>query len=134
MTVNFYSPTMLKSYLNCQYIIFNEANKNKLSLKKKEKNISDLKRLESGNLHEDKYFEVLKKKYSKVINLKDLKISKEEKFLKTVEHMKLGFEIIRGGYLKDVKWYGEFDFLEKNENINSKFGNYSYEVIDTKNT
>ena len=109
MTVNFFSPTMLKSYLNCRYIIFNEANKKKLGLKKKEKNISDLKRLESGNLHEDKYFEVLKKKYSKVINLKDLKISKEEKFLKTVEHMKLGFEIIRGGYLKDekcelVKW------------------------------
>ena len=134
MTVNFYSPTMLKSYLNCQYIIFNEANKNKLSLKKKEKNISDLKRLESGNLHEDKYFEILKKKYSKVINLKDLKASKEEKFLKTIEHMKLGFEIIRGGYLKDEKWYGEFDFLEKNKSIKSNFGNYSYEVIDTKNT
>ena len=82
MTVNFFSPTMLKSYLNCRYIIFNEANKKKLGLKKKEKNISDLKKFESGNLHEDKYFEVLKKKYSKVINLKDLKISKEEKFLK----------------------------------------------------
>ena len=62
---------MLKSYLNCRYIIFNEANKKNLNLKKKEKNISDLKRLESGNLHEDKYFEILKKKYSKVINIKD---------------------------------------------------------------
>ena len=48
--------------------------------------------------------------------------------------MKLGFEIIRGGYLKDEKWYGEFDFLEKNKNIKSNFGDYSYEVIDTKNT
>ena len=45
MTVNFFSPTMLKSYLNCRYIIFNEAYKKKLGLKKKEKNISDLKRL-----------------------------------------------------------------------------------------
>ena len=31
--------------------------------------------------------------------------------------MKLGFDIIRGGYLKDGKWYGEFDFLEKNKKL-----------------
>ena len=48
--------------------------------------------------------------------------------------MKNGCEVIHGGYLKKDKWRGEFDFLIKNNNLSSKFGNYSYEVIDTKNS
>ncbi len=31
---NLYSPSMLKSYLSCKYIIFNEVNEKKLNLKK----------------------------------------------------------------------------------------------------
>lgn len=134
MSVNFYSPSMLTNFLRCKYIIFNEANKKELGLKKKDKNISDLKRLEKGDIHEDDYYKILEKKYSKTINIKKLKISSEEKFEKTIECMKAGFDIIRGGYLKDDKWLGEFDFLEKNEENKSKFGNYTYAVIDTKNT
>ena len=134
MTINFYSPSMLTNFLRCKYIIFLEANKKKLGFKKKDKNISDIKRLEKGNIHEDEYYKILKKKYSKTINIKELKISNEEKFQKTIECMEAGFDVIRGGYVKDDKWLGEFDFLEKNEENKSKFGNYAYEVIDTKNT
>ena len=47
---------MLKSYLSCKYIIFNEVNENKLNLKKKEINVSDAIRLEQGNVHEEDYF------------------------------------------------------------------------------
>ena len=32
---NFYSPTMLKKYLSCKHIIFNEKNENRLKLKRK---------------------------------------------------------------------------------------------------
>ena len=134
MSINFYTPSRLKNYLNCKHIIFLEANKNKLDLKKKDKNISDLKRLEKGNLHEDEYYKLLKNKYSKVIDIKKLNISSEEKYQKTIESMKAGFDIIRGGYLKDDKWSGEFDFLQKSEKYKSNLGEYSYEVIDTKNT
>jgi len=35
---NLYSPSMIKNYLNCEYIIFNEINEKKLNLKKKRKN------------------------------------------------------------------------------------------------
>ena len=56
MSINFYTPSRVKNYLNCKHIIFFEANKNKLGIKKKDKNISDLKRLEKGNLHEDEYY------------------------------------------------------------------------------
>ena len=48
--------------------------------------------------------------------------------------MKEGFEIIHGGWLKRDKWIGEFDFLIINKDQKSKFGNYSYEVIDTKHS
>ena len=48
--------------------------------------------------------------------------------------MKEGWEVIHGGYLKRDKWRGEFDFLIINKDLKSKFGDYSYEVIDTKNS
>jgi len=125
---------MIKNYLNCEYIIFNEINEKKLNLKKKEKTISSELRFKKGNIHEDNYLQLLKSKYKKVIDIKNLKISREEKFDKTISCMKEGYEIIRGGYLKKDKWIGEFDFLEINKNLPSKFGDYSYEVLDTKNT
>ena len=125
---------MIKNYLNCEYIIFNEINEKKLNLKKKEKTISSELRFKKGNIHEDNYLQLLKSKYKKVIDIKNLKISREEKFDKTISCMKEGYEIIRGGYLKKDKWIGEFDFLEINKKLPSKFGNYSYEVLDTKNT
>ena len=125
---------MIKNYLNCEYIIFNEINEKKLNLKKKEKTISSELRFKKGNIHEDNYLQLLKSKYKKVIDIKNLKISREEKFDKTISCMKEGYEIIRGGYLKKDKWIGEFDFLEINKKLPSKFGDYSYEVLDTKNT
>ena len=131
---NLYSPSMIKNYLNCEYIIFNEINEKKLNLKKKDKTISSELRFKKGNIHEDNYLQLLKSKYKKVIDIKNLKISREEKFDKTISCMKEGYEIIRGGYLKKDKWIGEFDFLEINKKLPSKFGNYSYEVLDTKNT
>ena len=49
---NLFSPTMLKKYLGCKYIIFNEINEKKLNLKKIELNINDKLRFEKGNQHE----------------------------------------------------------------------------------
>ena len=134
MARNLYSPTMLKSFLNCKYTIFNELNEKVLKLVRKEKGFSDLKLLERGNIHEEDYFKILKDKYAKIINIKPLKLSQQEKFKKTLESMKEGFDVIRGGYLVHEDWLGEFDFLIKVKNLKSKLGDYSYEVIDTKNS
>ena len=84
MSKNLYSPSMLKSYLSCKYIIFNEVNENKLNLKKKEITVSDAIRLEQGNVHEEDYFKILQDKYSKVIDIKNLDITRDEKFKKTI--------------------------------------------------
>ena len=131
---NLYSPTMLKSYLACKYIIFNEVNEKNLNLKRIELTKNDQLRMDKGNIHEKNYLKDLKKKYKKIIDIKNLNISREEKIKKTIESMEKGYEIIHGGYLKKDKWVGEFDFLEISKTHKSKFGNYSYQVIDTKNS
>ena len=136
MAKNLYSPSMFKSYLNCKYTIFNEFYEDKLKLKRKEDTESDKLRLAKGNEFENNYFKELQKKYSKVVDLKkgDQKTSKEDIAKETIKSMKEGYEIIRGGYLIDGKWRGEFDFLIINKNTKSKLGDYSYEIIDTKNS
>ena len=136
MKKNLYSPSMFKSYLNCKYTIFNEFYEEKLKLKRTEDTESDKLRLAKGNQFENDYLKELQKKYSKVVDLKkgDKEIPKEEIAKQTVKCMKEGYEVIRGGYLIDGKWRGEFDFLEINRNVKSNLGNYSYEVSDTKNT
>ena len=132
MLKNLFSPTMLKKYLGCKYIIFNEINEKKLNLKKIELNINDKLRFEKGNQHEKEYLKELKKTHKKVLDLKKSDLTREEKISKTIQAMKEGREIIHGGWLKKDKWTGEFDFLIINKELKSKFGDYSYEVIDTK--
>ena len=106
---NLYSPSMLKSYLSCKYTIFNEVNEKKLNLKKIELSKNDQLRVEKGNVHEKNYLKELKKKFKKVIDLKNSDLSKDEKVPKTIQAMKEGWEIIYGGYLKRDKWRGEFE-------------------------
>ena len=127
---NLYSPSMLKSYLSCKYIIFNDIYEKKLKLKKIELSKNDKLRLEKGNDHEKNYLKELKKKYKKVIDIKNSDLSKEEKISKTIQSMKEGWEVIHGGYLKRDKWRGEFDFLIINKNLKSKFGNYRSISLD----
>ena len=112
---------MFKSYLNCKYTIYNEFYERKLKLKRKEVNESDKLRFAKGNQFENDYLKELEKKYSKVIDLKkDKKTPKEEIAKETIKCMKEGYEVIRGGYLIDEKWRGEFDFLEINKKNKSK--------------
>ncbi len=129
---NFYSPSMLKKYLSCRHIIFNEKNEKKLKLKRKPQTIIDQMRFDKGNSHEKNYFEKLKTKFSKIKNIKSLK--NIDKFEETKRSMQEGYEVIYGGWLTDGKWKGESDFLLKNTKLRSSLGDYSYTVLDTKNS
>ena len=73
MNKNFYSPTMLTKYINCKHIISNEYYEKPLKLKRNERTITDSLRIESGIEHEISYFKELKKKYSKIKDIKSLK-------------------------------------------------------------
>ena len=94
---NLYSPSMLKSYLSCKYIIFNEVNEKKLNLKKIELTKNDQLRLEKGNIHEKNYLKELKKKYKKVIDIKNSDLSKEEKISKTIQKSFLNVSALTTG-------------------------------------
>ena len=64
---------MLKKYLSCKHIIFNEKNENRLKLKRKPHSNIDQLRFDKGNIHEAKYFEKLKKKIFKGQRYKETK-------------------------------------------------------------
>ena len=133
MIDKFLSPTKLKNFLSCKYIIYNEAYKDELNIKKKEKSKTDLLRFKKGNEHEDNYFKKLKKKFKNTTDLKKDSKDFKGRFQDTLKAMKDGFEVIRGGVLKSGNWFGETDFLIKIDG-KSKFGNYAYIVHETKNT
>ena len=134
MKKNFHSPTMLTKYINCKHIISNEYYEKSLKLKKNKRTITDSLRMDKGLEHEDLYFQNLKKKYSKVKNIKSLKnLTRKEKIDETIKYLKKGYELIYGGWLESGEWVGEIDFLEINRNLKSKLGDFSYEISDTKN-
>ena len=135
MDKNFYSPTMLVNYINYKHFITDEFNEKIFNLKKSEKTIVDNLRIEKGLIHEEEYFNQLKKKYKKVKNIKKLKnLSNKEKIKETITALKSGYELIYGGWLKSGNYIGECDFLEINNHTKSDFGSWSYEVTDTKNS
>ena len=77
---NFYTASYLIKYIKCNHIISNDFNEKKLKLKRNTRTVADELRLEKGLLHEAWYFSELKKKYSKVKDIKKIKgSSKEEK-------------------------------------------------------
>ena len=135
MDKNFYSATMLTGFINYKHYITDEFSENILKLKKSKKTVAENLRIEKGILHEEEYFKKLSKKYKKVKNIKKLKnLTKNEKIKETIDALKNGYELIYGGWLSSGNWIGELDFLEINKSVGSDLGNWSYEIIDTKNT
>ena len=126
---------MLVNFINHEHLIIEEFKEKFLNLKKSEKTVVDNLRIEKGLIHEVNYFKELSKKYKKIKNIKILnKLSKEEKIKETNDALKKGYELIYGGWLKSGNFRGELDFLEINDNVKSNLGNWSYEIIDTKNS
>ena len=130
----FFTPTKIKNFLSCKYIVYNEFYKKDLGISKKQKTKNDELRLKKGNEHEDNYFLQLKKKYKKTIDLKKNNLDYSKRFKETLMAMQDGYEVIRGGVLIQEDWVGETDFLIKTTDLKSKFGNFSYVVHETKNT
>ena len=85
-----------------------------------------------GLKHQVKHFNILRKKYKKNISIPQ-DIKEKERFNLTIEAMKNGYDLIYHAFLIDENFRGESDFLIKTNEIKSDiFGDYSYEVYDTK--
>ena len=139
---NLYSATRLANYLRCSHIVYSDYFEEELNLIKIETTKNQAIRMKKGDAHEDGYLSYLRTKFSKTIDIKNLDFSDETnyekkidlKIAKTIQSMKEGYEVIRGGWLKRDNWRGELDFLIINNTASSKLGSYSYEIIDAKNS
>lgn len=78
-----------------------------------------------GEEHEAAYVEYLRKKGMSIIALKNKPVAE------TVTAMERGFDVITQATLSEGRWLGHADILLKTTG-KSKFGNWCYEVQDTK--
>ncbi len=126
------SPGDLNNFVACKFTIKNEIKFHNKEISKSEEKVNDKLWKKMGIEHEKKYFQILKNKYKKSISIKS-DLDEKNKFDETIRAMEKGYELIYHAYLVDGELRGEADFLIKCSTP-SKFGDYSYEVYDTKIT
>lgn len=85
---------------------------------------------ERGALHEQNYVEHLKASGLDVIRIEGVDVSAEA-VTATIDAMRNGVPVIVQGALGNGKWSGRADILKRVEG-QSRFGDWSYEPIDTK--
>ena len=126
------SPSDLNNFVSCKYLIKNEIKFLNKEIRRNEESIDQKLWKEFGIKHEKKHFDLLKKYYKKNISIKQ-DLTEEERYKKTIEAVKKGYDLIYHAYLMDGDFRGEADFLIK-VNTASELGDFSYEVYDTKIT
>ena len=126
------SPGDLNNFVACKFTIKNEIKFHNKEISKSEEKVNDKLWKKMGIEHEKKYFQILKDKYKKSISIKS-DLDEKNRFDETLRAMEKGYELIYHAYLIDGELRGEADFLIKCSTP-SKFGDYSYEVYDTKIT
>ena len=115
-----------KNWLSCNYTIINEINKKEL--KKKERSKTEEIRTERGDEFEENIYKELIKKYPKHIKIK----KNDNKIDETKKAIEKGYDLIHKAYFENEGWHGEIDFLIKVEGKKTNFGNFGYEVYDSK--
>tara|TARA_S200000501_G_scaffold185657_1_gene174671 strand:+ start:353 stop:3760 length:3408 start_codon:yes stop_codon:yes gene_type:complete len=126
------SPGDLNNFVACKFTIKNEIKFHNKEISKSEEKVNDKLWKKMGIEHEKKYLQILKDKYKKSISIKS-DLDEKNRFDETLRAMEEGYELIYHAYLVDGELRGEVDFLIKCSTP-SKFGDYSYEVYDTKIT
>ena len=124
------SPSDLNNFISCKYIFKNNIRFLNKEIEKKSETIDQKIRKKFGIDHEERHFNILKKKYkSHTIIRTDSDENQRAK--DTIAAMDRGFEFIYHAYFVDKQFRGEADFLIKTDKPSKKW-KYSYEVYDTK--
>lgn len=84
-----------------------------------------------GYSHEAEFFELLKARHARVIDIAATKGSNAQKIAATIQAMQDGYDIVFQATLQDGCLIGHADFLRK-VSVPSGLGPWSYEVLDTK--
>jgi uncharacterized protein len=116
----------LKNWIACNYTTVNEINNKEL--KKKDRSTTETIRKKRGDEFEAKIYKKLIKQFPKHIQIK----KNEDRFEKTKEAIKKGYDLIHKAHFKHKGWVGEIDFLILDKDKKTKNGKCRYEVYDTK--
>ena len=116
----------LKNWIACNYTTVNEINNKEL--KKKDRSTTETIRKKRGDEFETKIYDKLIKQFPKHIQIK----KDEDRFEKTKEAIKKGYDLIHKAHFKHKGWVGEIDFLILDKDKKTKNGKCRYEVYDTK--
>ena len=128
----FISPSDLNNFVACKYTAQNEIKYHNKEIKKSVGGANDKLWKEMGIEHEKNQYKILKDLYKKSITIKS-DLDEKDRFDETVRAMQKGYDLIYHAYLIDDNFRGEADFLIKTTDLKSEvFGDYSYEVYDTK--
>jgi len=127
-----YSASDLVNFLLCPSIIKYDIQNLEKPLKKAEDDEYSKILQQKGFEHEKNYLSELKNKFTNVIDIEEISHNSRQQALEnTLSAMSQGVDIIFQAFFQVDNRIGHVDFLKKVEKP-SKFGNYSYEVIDTK--
>ena len=127
----FYSASDFTKFVECKYASYTDYISLTKDIERRETPYSLKLYQEKGIIHEKDYLNQLKKDYSHVVEIKEKKL--EDQIKKTNKAMESGAEIIFQAAFMHENLIGYADFLIK-KNTPSIFGDYSYEVIDTKSS
>ena len=116
----------LKNWIACNYTTVNEINNKEL--KKKDRSTTETIRKKRGDEFEAKIYDRLIKQFPKHIQIK----KDDDRFEKTKEAIKKGYDLIHKAHFKHKGWVGEIDFLILDKDKKTKNGKCRYEVYDTK--
>ncbi len=126
------SATDLVGYLNCRHLTVLDRSVAEGALQKPEVWDPLLKVLaERGSKHEQRYIDHLEESGIKVVRIEGVDVNDKAVRL-TLDAMRAGAQVIVQGALAREGWIGRSDILRRVDDAPSEFGEWSYEVIDTK--
>ena len=85
-----------------------------------------------GTEHELAYLQRLRDGGRQVVDIAEPRGSVDDKVARTLAAMVAGAEVVYQATLRDGQLFGHADFLMRVDGVPSKFGNWCYEVADTK--
>ena len=124
-----YSPSDLVTFLGCHHASFLDVKALDGKMGPVEINAQNELLYRKGLEHEVSYLKMLKKECKVVEIPGDYNLHERAKL--TLEAMESGVSVVYQGVLLEDSWRGDADFLIKCSTP-SKWGDYSYEVLDTK--
>ena len=127
-----FSATDLVGYLNCRHLTVLDRSVAEGALAKPKVWDPLLMVLaERGSRHEQNYIAHIEDAGTEVVCIEGVDVT-EKAIEETLDAMGQGSEVLVQAALAHDSWIGRTDILRRIDGVPSKFGNWSYEVIDTK--